>query len=82
MVRSGKALRGDREFISSATMSSKDKGFSRPWSTFSDFKSKGVTVSGGTAGVRPTCVYNIALIMYVVQSSERGLDHICKVSNE
>jgi hypothetical protein len=59
-------------------MSSNDKGFSRPQSTFSDFKSKGGTVSGGTAGVRPTCVYNIALIMQVVQSSEEELDHICE----
>jgi len=78
MVRSGRTLRGDGEFISLATMSSNDKSFSRPQSTFSDFKSKGGTVSGGIAGVRPTCVCNNAHIMQVVQSNEDELDHICE----
>ena len=57
-------------------MSSSDNVFSSPTlSTFSGFKSSNVTV-GVTAkcGDGPTRVYNIALVMQIVQPSKKELD--------
>jgi len=82
MVHSERTLLGDGEFISSATMSSSDNVFSSPTlSTFSGFKSSNVTV-GVTAkcGDGPTRVYNIALVMQIVQPSKKELDCGCEES--
>ena len=72
-------MRGDEDSISSATMSSSDKDFSRPTNIFSVFKSNGgYSKNNGEMGDEPNRVYDIAFVMQVVQPSEKKLDRIRK----